>query len=27
MVYWDQNGKIFEDPDGYRIVLQHAARD
>ncbi len=23
--YWDRNGKTFEDPDGYRAVLQHAA--
>jgi catechol 2,3-dioxygenase-like lactoylglutathione lyase family enzyme len=23
--YWDINGKTFEDPDGYRIVLQNAA--
>jgi catechol 2,3-dioxygenase-like lactoylglutathione lyase family enzyme len=23
--YWDVNGKTFEDPDGYRVVLQHAA--
>jgi hypothetical protein len=23
--YWDQNGVTFEDPDGYRIVLQQAA--
>lgn len=23
--YWDKNGKTFEDPDGYRVVLQHAA--
>ena len=22
--YWDQDGATFEDPDGYRIVLQHA---
>ena len=22
--YWDQNGLTFEDPDGYRVVLQHA---
>jgi hypothetical protein len=21
--YWDQNGRTFEDPDGYRVVLQH----
>jgi hypothetical protein len=24
--YWDRNGKTFEDPDGYRVVLQNAAR-
>src|SRR5262245_24534392 len=23
--YWDARGKTFEDPDGYRVVLQHAA--
>lgn len=23
--YWDRNGATFEDPDGYRIVLQNAA--
>jgi catechol 2,3-dioxygenase-like lactoylglutathione lyase family enzyme len=23
--YWDVQGRTFEDPDGYRIVLQHAA--
>ncbi len=23
--YWDVDGKTFEDPDGYRVVLQHAA--
>ena len=23
--YWDQHGKTFEDPDGYRVVLQHSA--
>jgi catechol 2,3-dioxygenase-like lactoylglutathione lyase family enzyme len=23
--YWDRNGASFEDPDGYRVVLQHAA--
>jgi catechol 2,3-dioxygenase-like lactoylglutathione lyase family enzyme len=23
--YWDRNGTTFEDPDGYRIVLQNAA--
>ena len=21
--YWDRNGRTFEDPDGYRVVLQH----
>ncbi len=21
--YWDMTGKTFEDPDGYRVVLQH----
>lgn len=21
--YWDRKGKTFEDPDGYRVVLQH----
>ena len=25
--YWDRNGATFEDPDGYRVVLQHAAWD
>lgn len=25
--YWDRNGKTFEDPDGYRIVLQNSAWD
>jgi catechol 2,3-dioxygenase-like lactoylglutathione lyase family enzyme len=24
--YWDRNGKTFEDPDGYRVVLQNAVR-
>ncbi|MBX0292775.1 VOC family protein [Hymenobacter sp. HSC-4F20] len=24
-LYWDQLGLTFEDPDGYRVVLQHAA--
>lgn len=24
-LYWDQHGRTFEDPDGYRVVLQHAA--
>lgn len=23
--YWDQWGKTFEDPDGYRLVLQQSA--
>ncbi len=23
--YWDKLGKTFEDPDGYRVVLQNAA--
>lgn len=23
--YWEQNGVTFEDPDGYRVVLQNAA--
>ena len=23
--YWDQRGVTFEDPDGYRVVLQRAA--
>ena len=23
--YWDRGGKTFEDPDGYRIVLQGSA--
>jgi catechol 2,3-dioxygenase-like lactoylglutathione lyase family enzyme len=23
--YWDRNGLTFEDPDGYRVVLQHAS--
>jgi catechol 2,3-dioxygenase-like lactoylglutathione lyase family enzyme len=22
--YWEEHGKTFEDPDGYRIVLQNA---
>ena len=22
--YWDRVGRTFEDPDGYRVVLQHA---
>lgn len=23
--FWDRDGVTFEDPDGYRVVLQHAA--
>ncbi len=23
--WWDRQGRTYEDPDGYRIVLQHAA--
>jgi hypothetical protein len=23
--YWDREGLTFEDPDGYRIVLQRSA--
>jgi hypothetical protein len=23
--YWDRDGRTFEDPDGYRTVLQRAA--
>ena len=23
--FWDRYGVTFEDPDGYRVVLQHAA--
>ncbi|TWF53150.1 VOC family protein [Neorhizobium alkalisoli] len=23
--YWDQDGQTFEDPDGYRVVLQNSA--
>lgn len=22
--YWDRNGRTYEDPDGYRVVLQNA---
>jgi hypothetical protein len=22
--YWNKHGKTFEDPDGYRVVLQNA---
>ena len=25
--YWDRSGRTFEDPDGYRVVLQNAAWD
>jgi catechol 2,3-dioxygenase-like lactoylglutathione lyase family enzyme len=25
--YWDQQGATFEDPDGYRVVLQNAGWD
>lgn len=25
--YWDRDGATFEDPDGYRIVLQNAGWD
>jgi catechol 2,3-dioxygenase-like lactoylglutathione lyase family enzyme len=25
--YWDLRGKTFEDPDGYRVVLQQALWD
>ncbi|MBC6991412.1 VOC family protein [Hymenobacter sp. BT491] len=25
--YWDERGRTFEDPDGYRVVLQQAAWD
>jgi catechol 2,3-dioxygenase-like lactoylglutathione lyase family enzyme len=25
--YWERQGKTFEDPDGYRVVLQNAAWD
>jgi hypothetical protein len=25
--YWDRQGLTFEDPDGYRIVLQNSAWD
>lgn len=24
--YWDVRGKTFEDPDGYRVVLENAGR-
>ena|ERR1051326_3493107 len=23
--YWDRHGRTFEDPDGYRVVLQHGS--
>ena len=23
--YWDQHGRTFEDPDGYRVVIQNEA--
>lgn len=23
--YWDRKGKTFEDPDGYRVVLQQSS--
>jgi catechol 2,3-dioxygenase-like lactoylglutathione lyase family enzyme len=23
--YWDRSGKTFEDPDGYRVVLQNTS--
>jgi hypothetical protein len=23
--YWDRSGRTFEDPDGYRVVLQHGS--
>jgi catechol 2,3-dioxygenase-like lactoylglutathione lyase family enzyme len=23
--YWDRSGRTFEDPDGYRVVLQNVA--
>ena len=25
--YWDKNGKTFEDPDGYRVVLVNQSWD
>jgi len=25
--YWDARGRTFEDPDGYRVVVQNAAWD
>lgn len=24
--YWDRSGRTFEDPDGYRVVLQNSSR-
>ena len=23
--YWDQHGRTYEDPDGYRVVMQQSA--
>jgi catechol 2,3-dioxygenase-like lactoylglutathione lyase family enzyme len=23
--YWERDGRTYEDPDGYRVVLQHAS--
>lgn len=23
--YWDRHGRTYEDPDGYRVVIQHSA--
>ena len=23
--YWDRSGRTFEDPDGYRVVIQRAS--
>jgi hypothetical protein len=23
--YWDRSGKTFEDPDGYRVVLENSS--
>ena len=25
--YWDKHGRTFEDPDGYRVVLENATWD
>ena len=25
--YWSRHGRTFQDPDGYRIVIQHASWD